>query len=152
MPRAKKPPGEAVRRNKESQYREMGEVDGFVVPELPAHPGGGGWAAETVRYWDAFWGSPFQSELIPELDAITFVPVMLAHDRVMRIAGGDFADWKKPPDLGAALSELRLQEKSWGVRLLDRRSLGVVPRRGGPKGVVQPARSKSGKKPDPRVS
>lgn len=160
MPRPRKPPGEAIRQNKESQYREVAADPDFVVPDVPPHPEGGReWHEESLDLWRVFWTSPLQAEIMRDLDIRGFLVAMLAHDLMLRTMAGDFDRESSQgfihADRPKAINCFLTVAKEYGVTPMRRRQLGVVPAKGGPKGVVAKAGIPGGVtakpgRPDPR--
>lgn len=101
------------RRNKASTAAVLKAVEDPTVPELPMEPDGG-WHPMVLDYWDRVWSSPMAPEYV-DADFPRLVMCAVLHN--------DFWTGRSPTARKEAATEIRLQEKMFGLTPADRRSL-----------------------------
>ena len=116
MPPAPKHHSTRQRRNKATSHAVLHAVEDPHIPDLPdaSEASGGEWHPMVLDYWERVWSSPMASEYV-EADFPRLVMCAVLHQDFW-CAGS--ATMRKE-----AATEIRLQEKMFGLTPYDRRSL-----------------------------
>lgn len=114
MPAAPKHPSARQRRNKVTSAAVLRAVEAPSIPPLPDAPGGGDWHPMVLDYWERVWSSP----MAPEYDAADFPRLVMC-----AVLHQDFWCGMSPTARKEAATEIRLQERMFGLTPYDRRSL-----------------------------
>lgn len=131
MPRAKKPPGQAVDRRNGARV-QLAAAGKAVRPRRPT-----GLCPEAVRQWDEFWKSPVSRAITPAdrgvvlrwIDAVDrYLRLVAEADLAPTVKGSQGQDVVNPLYKIAeqALGTVERAEKQIGIGSLNRSSLGVT--------------------------
>lgn len=100
------------RTNKASTRATLFAVDpaNVEVPELPVHPSGMEWQAETLEWWQDVWASPMSSEFVASDVHGLYRLAMMVDDFWIEPSPGRHA-------------EIRIAQQAYGLTPYDRRRL-----------------------------